>query len=208
MKKIISVVGARPNFMKVAPLHKAFLKHTDKINHLICHTGQHYDTNMSDIFFNELGIPQPDYHLGIGSHSHGAQTGRMLEAIEEILITKNPDFVLVYGDTNSTLAGALAATKLHIPVAHVEAGLRSFNPRMPEEINRIVADRLSTLLFCPSPVSIQNLEAEGITDGVHMVGDVMYDALRSYLPRAEASSNVVGWPWRSIQYDIVNSGAG
>ena len=159
---------------------------------ILVHTGQHYDANMSDIFFRELDIPEPDHHLGIGSSSHGIQTGRMLEKIEEVLMAGPPNWVLVYGDTNSTLAGALAASKLHIPVAHVEAGLRSFNRRMPEEINRVVADHLSKLLFAPTSTAVENLRHEGIADSaIRMVGDVMYDAAIAYGNQAERRSKIL-----------------
>lgn len=175
MSKVVSVVGARPQFVKAAPVCKA-LQEAGHIERLV-HTGQHYDANMSAVFFSELGLPAPAHHLGIGSGAHGAQTGAMLEAIERVLLTEQPDWVLVYGDTNSTLAGALAAAKLHIPVAHVEAGLRSFNRRMPEEINRVLVDHLSTLLFAPSQVARDNLGAEGLHKGVEIVGDVMVGAV-------------------------------
>src|SRR5262249_9660878 len=141
---------------------------------VLVHTGQHYDENMSDVFFRELAIPSPDYHLGVGSGPHGAQTGGMLGKIEDGLLRERPDYVLVYGDTNSTLAGAVAAAKLNIPVIHVEAGLRSFNRRAPEEINRVIVDRVATFLFCPTTTAVNNLAAEGITQGVHLVGDVLY----------------------------------
>ncbi len=162
-------------------------KHTE----VLVHTGQHYDGNMSAVFFDELGIPEPDVNLGIGSGRHGAQTGAMLTGIEDVLLEEQPDWVLVYGDTNSTLAGALAAAKLHIPVAHVEAGLRSFNRAMPEEINRVIADHLSDLLLCPSQTAVDNLVAEGITRGVHLVGDVMADALAFAVERAQNHSDVL-----------------
>jgi UDP-GlcNAc3NAcA epimerase len=155
------------------------------------HTGQHYDRDMSDVFFEELGMPVPDYHLGIGSGPHGAQTGAMLAAIETVLQKESPDAVIVYGDTNSTLAGALAAAKLHLPVAHVEAGLRSFNRRMPEEINRVVTDHLSAWLLAPSEVSRQQLAQEGIVQGVHVVGDIMVDALHLHGPRAAERSEAL-----------------
>ncbi|GAA5262980.1 non-hydrolyzing UDP-N-acetylglucosamine 2-epimerase [Methanocalculus sp. MC3] len=172
--KIISIIGARPQFIKCAPVSRALRKDHQEI---LVHTGQHYDENMSGIFFEELSIPTPDYHLGIGSGSHGAQTGQMLAAIEEVLLKEEPDMVLVYGDTNSTLAGALAATKIHIPVAHVEAGLRSFDRSMPEEINRVLTDHASDLLFVPTENGVANLAREGIEKDVHRVGDVMVDAL-------------------------------
>ncbi|MDI6812232.1 MAG: UDP-N-acetylglucosamine 2-epimerase (non-hydrolyzing) [Desulfitobacteriaceae bacterium] len=171
--KIATVVGARPQFIKAAPVSRALrARHTE----VLIHTGQHYDANMSDIFFEELDIPRPDYNLGVGSGMHGAQTGAILKAVEEVLLREKPDALLVYGDTNSTLAGALAAAKLHIPVLHMEAGLRSFNRMMPEEINRVLTDHMSELLLCPTTTAMQNLAAEGITSGVFRNGDVMYDA--------------------------------
>lgn len=183
--KIVTVVGARPQFIKAATLSRAICRHNSKPGNLaieekIIHTGQHYDSNMSENFFEELNIPSPNFHLNIGSTAQGAQTGKMLEKIEAVLQKELPDFLLVYGDTNSTLAGALAAAKLHIPVAHIEAGLRSFNKKMPEEVNRILCDHISTLLFCPTQTSIKNLENEGITLGVKYVGDVMYDGMLYY----------------------------
>lgn len=186
--KVVTIVGARPQFIKAAPVSRALRQqHTE----ILVHTGQHYDDNMSAIFFEELDIPEPDYNLGIGSGSHGAQTGAMLAAIEQVLVKEQPDWVLVYGDTNSTLAGALAAAKLHIKIAHVEAGLRSFNRAMPEEINRVVADHLSDLLFCPSQTAVDNLTVEGILRGVHLVGDVMIDALAYAVERAQSRSQIL-----------------
>jgi len=186
--KVVSIVGARPQFIKASPLSRELrLRHHE----ILVHTGQHYDRDMSDVFFEELGMPVPDYHLGIGSGPHGAQTGAMLAAIETVLQKESPDAVIVYGDTNSTLAGALAAAKLHLPVAHVEAGLRSFNRRMPEEINRVVTDHLSTWLLAPSEVSRQQLAQEGIVQGVHVVGDIMVDALHLHGPRAAERSEAL-----------------
>lgn len=183
--KIITVLGARPQFIKAAPLSEALRKkHEEKI----VHTGQHYDYQMSDVFFEELGIPKPDYFLGVGSKQHGAQTGEMLTGVEDVLLKENPDWVLVYGDTNSTLAGALAASKLHIPIAHVEAGLRSYNRQMPEEVNRVLTDHMSTLMFCPTDQAVKNLSLEGLTKGVVRTGDVMADALYYHARRAEERS--------------------
>lgn len=174
--KILTVVGARPQFVKAAPLAKA--ASDAGIEEIILHTGQHYDYNMSEVFFQELSIPRPKYNLEIAGGTHGLMTGRMLEGIEKILLDEQPDILLVYGDTNSTLAGALAATKLHIPVAHVEAGLRSWNRKMPEEVNRILTDHISSFLFCSSSVSQNNLSNEGIDEHVYIVGDIMADANR------------------------------
>jgi UDP-GlcNAc3NAcA epimerase len=189
MKTVVTVVGARPQFIKAAPVSQAFAD--AGICELLVHTGQHFDALMSDVFFEELGIPKPAYNLDVNSLGHGAMTGRMLEKIEEVLLEEKPQMLLVYGDTNSTLAGALAAGKLHIPVAHVEAGLRSFNRRMPEEINRVLTDHLSALLFCPTPTSVANLASEGITSNVHAVGDVMFDTTLSATRRAEARSTII-----------------
>lgn len=189
MKKILTVVGARPQFIKAAPVGRAL--QTVGITEVLVHTGQHFDALMSDVFFDELNIAKPDHNLEVNSLGHGAMTGRMLEKLEEVMLAEKPDIVLIYGDTNSTIAGALAAAKLHIPVAHVEAGLRSFNRRMPEEINRVVADQLSTLLFCPTSVAVQNLANEGMTKGVHAVGDVMYDTTLTAVKRSRDKSQIL-----------------
>lgn len=196
--KIVTVVGARPQFIKAGSVSREILSFREKgidIEEIIIHTGQHYDSNMSDVFFDEMKIPKPNYFLGVGGKSHGAMTGQMIEKIEEILIIEKPDFVMVYGDTNSTLAGALAASKLHIKIAHVEAGLRSFNMTMPEEINRILTDRISRLLFCPTQIAMDNLQKESISDwntGANAVcsGDVMYDGVIFYKQLAEKPLNL------------------
>src|SRR5204862_945609 len=172
--RLVASVGARPQFIKAAAVSRLLRARHQEI---LVHTGQHYDYEMSGIFFDGLDLPHPDLNLGVGSGSHGDQTGAMLKSIEDVLLAQRPDYLLIYGDTNSTLAGALAAAKLSVPIAHVEAGLRSFNRRMPEEINRVVADHLSNVLLCPSEIAVANLAAEGITDGVHVVGDVMLDVL-------------------------------
>ena len=188
----MSIVGARPQFIKAAAVSRAIrTEAAGAIDERLVHTGQHYDDNMSAVFFGELDIPAAAYDLKISGGSHGMMTGRMLEAIEAVLIGERPDWVLIYGDTNSTLAGALAAAKLNIPIAHVEAGLRSFNRRMPEEINRIVTDRLSSLLFCPTDTAVRNLQAEGIAAGVHNFGDVMYDAALYYRDHVETRSTIL-----------------
>ncbi len=191
MIKVLTVLGARPQFIKAATVSRAIRDSaSEEVSEVIVHTGQHYDEKMSQVFFEELEIPSPHYNLGISGLSHGAMTGRMLEAIETVIQREVPDWVLVYGDTNSTLAGALAAAKLHVPVAHVEAGLRSFNMRMPEEINRIVADRVSTILFCPTDAAVENLAREGMAAGVQNVGDVMYDAALHYGAKAGLESQI------------------
>ncbi|OPZ82103.1 MAG: UDP-2,3-diacetamido-2,3-dideoxy-D-glucuronate 2-epimerase [bacterium ADurb.Bin429] len=189
--RILTVIGARPQFIKAAAVSRALRAEPDIAESLL-HTGQHYDPMMSAVFFQELDIPEPAYHLNIGSSSHGAQTGRMLEAIEQVLRDAPPDWVLVYGDTNSTLAGALAAAKLHIPVAHMEAGLRSFNRRMPEELNRILTDHASALLFAPTETAVANLRREGITsERIVLIGDIMYDAARHFGAVAARDSRIL-----------------
>ncbi|MDL1957537.1 MAG: UDP-N-acetylglucosamine 2-epimerase (non-hydrolyzing) [Candidatus Desulfofervidus auxilii] len=214
MLKIASIVGARPQFIKIAPLIHT-IQNYNNIDHLIIHTGQHYDYEMSQVFFEELELKTPNYHLGVGSENHGYQTGEMLKRIEEILISEKPHVVIVYGDTNSTLAGALAAVKLHIPVAHIEAGLRSFNKKMPEEINRILTDHCSDILFCPTKNAVNNLYKEGFTNIInngelinetfinnyslsinHLpivinVGDIMYESVLLYFKLAEKKSNIL-----------------
>jgi UDP-GlcNAc3NAcA epimerase len=188
-RKILSVVGARPQFIKAAPVSKA-LAAQDGLQEVMVHTGQHFDDNMSAAFFAELELAPPAYQLGIHGGAHGAMTGRMLMALEEVMLRQRPQAVLVYGDTNSTLAGALSAAKLRIPIGHIEAGLRSFS-QMPEEINRSLTDRMSRWLFCPTPGSVDNLAREGMTRGVHFVGDVMYDTALMMATRARASSTVL-----------------
>ncbi len=196
--KIVTVVGARPQFIKAGPVSHAIAVHNnltnsqgETIDEVLLHTGQHYDHEMSAVFFETLGLPAPKYNLGVGSGSHGAQLAKMIEGLEVALRHEAPDLVLIYGDTNSTLAGALMADRLNIPVAHVEAGLRSFNRRMAEECNRIVADRLSTLLFAPTKTAVQNLEREGIHEGVFQVGDVMYEAAMSFGKTADLESTIL-----------------
>ena len=187
MPRILTVVGARPQFIKAAMVSRALRSHPE-VDEILVHTGQHYDQNMSDVFFRQLEIPTPDFMLHAGSGRHGAQTGKMLAAIEEVLVQTAPDRVLVYGDTNSTLAGALAAAKLHIPVAHVEAGVRSFNRRMPEEINRVVTDHIADLLLAPTESAVKQLLHEGVPESsITLVGDVMYDAALHYGSAANAN---------------------
>ena len=186
--RVLTVVGARPQFIKAAPVSSVLRRDHQEF---LLHTGQHYDDAMSDLFFRQLGIPEPNANLEVGSGPHGAQTGTMLAGIEQFAMELRPDWILVYGDTNSTLAGALVGAKLHVPVAHVEAGLRSLDKRMPEEINRIVADHVSTALLCPTDASVANLAREGITQGVHLVGDVMFDAFRQHLEIARRDADVL-----------------
>lgn len=189
--RILTIVGARPQFIKAATTSR-IINQTAGLSEVMLHTGQHFDANMSDVFFHELDIPQPAYNLGVGGGTHGQNTGRMLEAIETVMLRELPDVTLVYGDTDSTLAGALAAVKIHIPVVHVEAGLRSFNKRMPEEINRRLTDHVSALLLAPNDGAVANLANEGIQgDHVQNVGDVMYDAALFYGQKAEQSSQVL-----------------
>jgi UDP-GlcNAc3NAcA epimerase len=189
MKTVLTIVGARPQFIKAAPVSRALGERG--LREVLVHTGQHFDAMMSDIFFNELDIPKPAYNLEVNSLGHGAMTGRMLEKLEALMQVERPDLVLVYGDTNSTLAGALAAAKLGHPLAHVEAGLRSFNRSMPEEINRVMTDHVSTLLFCPTTTAVKNLANEGITTNVHAVGDVMFDTTLAAVSRARAQSRIL-----------------
>lgn len=189
MSKILTIVGARPQFIKLAPVNRALTeaKHVQ----FLLHTGQHYDYQMSRIFFEELDIPYPNINLEIGSASHGRQTGQMLMEIEKVLLAEKPDWVIVYGDTNSTIAGALAAVKLHISIAHIEAGLRSFNRCMPEEHNRVLTDHCADLLFCPTQTAVGNLENEGVSDGIHFVGDTMYDAVLQFSDIAHQRSLIL-----------------
>jgi len=199
--KVVTIVGARPQFIKAEAVTRAVQRYNQRcrfnrrLQEILIHTGQHYDYLMDKIFFEELALPKPNYHLGVGSGSHGRQTGIMLERIEAVLVKEKPEVVVVYGDTNSTLAGALSAAKLNIPVAHVEAGLRSFNRTMPEEINRLLTDHLSTFLFCPTDQAVRNLLREGIKDGkgkiVKKVGDVMYDSILYYSKLAEKKSSIL-----------------
>jgi len=203
MKKIITIVGARPQIIKAAALSRAIAQQfSSHLNEVIVHTGQHYDADMSQVFFDELGIPKPDYNLQVGSASHGVQTARMIEGIEEILLKENPDYLVLYGDTNSTLAGAIAASKIHVPIVHIEAGLRSYNKSMPEEINRIMCDHASTLLFSPTKTGHQNLINEGFNPdnhspftadhpGIFHCGDVMYDNSLFFNELAASKSNIL-----------------
>lgn len=199
--KIVTVIGARPQFIKAATVSRE-ISNYNKLSEVIIHTGQHFDNDMSDVFFEEMGMPQPNYNLGINSVSHGAMTGRMLEEIEVVLVIEKPDLVIVYGDTNSTLAGALAAKKLNIKIAHIEAGLRSFNMQMPEEINRILTDRISDFLFCPTDQAIDNLKLEGlnsVSGNVFKCGDVMLDSAIYCSRKSDEKSEIIN------KYDLLNS---
>lgn len=189
--KVVTVLGARPQFVKASVVSRVF-REGGLVREVLVHTGQHFDASMSDVFFEELELPAPDHHLGISGGNHGAQTGQMLAAVEDVLLRERPDWVLVYGDTNSTLAGALAAAKLHVPVAHVEAGLRSFNRAMPEEINRVLTDHVSDLFFVPTESAVDNLAREGIRgSSVHLVGDVMYDVALLFGEKARRQTSIV-----------------
>lgn len=190
MKKILTVIGARPQFIKAAAVSKA-LQESGNYHEVVVHTGQHYDQNMSQTFFEELDMGSPTHNLEVASGNHGAQTGEILRRLEPVMLNEQPDLVLVYGDTNSTLGGAVCAAKLNIPTAHVEAGLRSFNRTMPEEINRIVADHVSTLLFCPTKAAVKNLEREGIVSNVWNTGDVMYDVVLQFSKKSKAKSTIL-----------------
>ncbi len=201
--RVVTVVGARPQFIKSGPVSRAIGATQGAVTEYVIHTGQHYDRTMSDTFFRQLALHEPAVNLGIGSGSHGAQTGRMLEALDEVFAAEQPDAVLVYGDTNSTLAAALAAAKLHIPVGHVEAGLRSCNRAMPEEINRVVADTLSAWCFCPTETAVANLAREGITEGVHLVGDVMFDAIELYRRAADDAPVLADLGLEPRAYDLL-----
>ncbi len=204
LKKIISVVGARPNFMKVAPIHRAFQEHKDSFIHLICHTGQHFDTKMSDVFFKELGIPFPTFNLGIGAGSHAEQTGKIIIEMEKILLAEKPDLLMVYGDVNSTMAASIAASKLGIRIAHVEAGLRSFDRKMPEELNRLVTDVLADYLFVTEEKAVENLEREGLNpEKVFFVGNVMIDTLMNSLPLVAKSTVLEGLNLINQKYVLV-----
>jgi len=188
--KIVSIIGARPQFIKAAALSR-YLKSIPDVKEIILHTGQHYDNNMSDNFFSELDIPIPDYNLQVGSDTPARQTAKMMMGIEDIVFKEWPDFILIYGDTNSTIAGALVGAKLHIPIAHVEAGLRSYDREMPEEINRVVSDAISTILFCPTQTAVNNLKRIGITKGVYNVGDIMLETYLYYKDQAQKNSEIL-----------------
>lgn len=197
MKKILTIAGTRPQLVKIAAVSRVLRESFDEV---LVNTGQHYDYNMAGVFFDELNIPKPDYNLGIGSDTHGRQTGKMMIAVEEIVEKEKPDAILVYGDTNSTLAGVIVASKLHIPIIHIEAGLRSYHKEMPEEINRIMTDHVSTLLFAPTDLAVCNLAKESITEGVHQVGDVMYDAVLYNIALAEEKHSLSDYDLSSGEY--------
>jgi UDP-GlcNAc3NAcA epimerase len=199
--RIVSIVGARPQFIKLAPISRSIAEF-EGIEHRIVHTGQHYDDAMSGAFFRDLGIPEATFNLGVGSGTHGEQTAEMIRHLEPVLESEHPDWVLLYGDTNSTVAGALTAVKLHLRLAHVEAGLRSFNRNMPEEINRIVADHVSDLLFCPTTAGMENLRREGLDSRAILSGDVMYDALLANLGRAENRTDSIAYQWQPGGYAL------
>ena len=204
MTRVVSIVGARPQFVKLAVICRALAQRSDggQWCHRIVHTGQHYDPELSSVFFEELTIPRPDYDLGVGSGSHGIQTGEMLKRLEPVLTDEEPDWVLLYGDTNSTLAGAVAASKLGLRMAHIEAGLRSHRRAMPEEINRIVADHLSDLLFGPTDLAIENLRQEGLSDRAVRTGDVMYDASLAFREMAESRGGPLAETWRAGEFAL------
>ncbi len=202
--RIVSIVGARPQFVKLAVICRALARRAadQAWSHRIVHTGQHYDPELSSVFFEELEIPPPDHDLEVGSGAHGAQTGEMLKRLEPIMISEKPDWVLLYGDTNSTLAGAIVAAKLDLRIAHIESGLRSYRRAMPEEINRIVADRLSDLLFCPTPLAVENLRKEGLQDRAVLTGDVMYDASLAFSEVAEKRGGPLADDWKSGEFAL------
>lgn len=202
--RIVSIVGARPQFVKLAAICRALAKceASERRSHRIIHTGQHYDPELSAIFFEELAIPRPDHDLEVGSDTHGAQTGEMIKRLEPILTSEKPDWVLLYGDTNSTLAGAIVASKLGLPIAHIESGLRSHRRTMPEEINRIVADHLSDLLFCPTPLAVENLRKEGLQERTLLTGDVMYDASLAFREIAEARGGPLADAWKPRDFAL------
>jgi len=189
--KLISVVGARPNFVKIAPIIRAIRQSSPPIRHLLVHTGQHYDYEMSQVFFEDLELPEPDYHLGVGSGTHAEQTGRIMIEVERVLLQEKPDVVIVVGDVNSTLAAALAAVKVHVPIAHVEAGVRTYDMQVPEEVNRVLTDHVSSLLFAPTQTAVDNLVKEGITKGVCLTGDTMLDSYMAFSAVAEQRSGIL-----------------
>src|SRR5690625_2637222 len=197
MKKILTIAGTRPQLVKVAAVSRELRK---EFNEVLVNTGQHYDYNMAGIFFEELNIPKPDYDLGIGSMSHATQTAQMMMKIEEVIDKESPEGIIVYGDTNSTVAAAIVASKLHLPIFHIEAGLRSYNKKMPEEINRVITDHVSELLFAPTDLAVKNLKRESIINGVHQVGDVMYDAVLYNMSLAEEKYNLEAFNLEAKNY--------